>query len=324
MTSADASVGQQTMIGTVKLGTRASKLALAQSGLMADALRRCPGCTVEMVHITTHGDTSHAPIPELGSTGVFTSALREALLAGEIDIAVHSYKDLPTAPAPGISLAAVPKRENPADVLIARDGLTLATLPAGARVGTGAPRRVSQLRAFRTDLEIVPIRGNIDTRMGKVTGGELDAVVLAYAGLSRLGRLADATEVIADDIMLPAPAQGALAVECRTEGPLADMLKILDDPHSRAAVAAERAVLAEVDLATSVWCDSTVAAHAVPTVDEDGEVTLALTASVTATDGSDAIRRSATGNARDADGLGRRLAAALLDAGAAKLMEKRT
>ncbi|GAA1656077.1 hydroxymethylbilane synthase [Fodinicola feengrottensis] len=308
-------------IGTIILGTRGSKLAMAQSGLVAEAINRCPGCAVELKRVSTHGDRSHAPVAELGTTGVWTSALREALLAGEIDIAVHSYKDLPTAPADGISLAAVPKRENPSDVLVARDGLKLVDLPTGARVGTGAPRRVAQLRAFRPDLEIVPIRGNIDTRMSKVTGGELDAVVLAYAGLARLGRLDDATDVLTDDVMLPAPAQGALAVECRADGPLAEMLLVLDDPISRAAVVAERAVLAEVDIATSVWCNSTVAAHAVPTVADDGAVTLTLQASVTAFDGSDAVRMSASGFAHDADGLGRRLAAALLTAGAAKLME---
>ena len=196
------------------MGTRGSKLALTQTGTVADALR-ATGVEVEIVTVTTPGDKSLAPIATIG-VGVFTSALREALLRGEVDVIVHSYKDLPTAPEPGITLAAVPPREDPRDALIARDGLTLGELPPGSTVGTGAARRTAQLRALGLGLEIVPIRGNIDTRMRKVTDGELDAVVLARAGLARIGLAEAITETLDPIQMLPAPAQGALAVECRS------------------------------------------------------------------------------------------------------------
>ncbi|MCW2501230.1 MAG: porphobilinogen deaminase, partial [Frankiales bacterium] len=198
----------------LRLGTRASALALTQSGHVADALRAL-GHDVELVHITTHGDTSSAAIAQLGGTGVFVTALRDALLAGEVDLAVHSYKDLPTAPADGLVIAAVPPRQDARDALVARDGLTLGELPTGARVGTGSPRRTAQLRALGMGLEVVPVRGNVDTRIGRVAPGDLDAVVLARAGLARLGRLDEVTETLDPLQVLPAPAQGALAVECR-------------------------------------------------------------------------------------------------------------
>jgi len=203
---------------TLRIGTRASALARAQTQQVADALVQAMGPTagtaVEIVPIVTHGDRSAAALAQIGGTGVFTSALRDALLADETDIAVHSYKDLPTAAADGIVLGAVPHREDPRDALVARDGLTLGQLPPGARVGTGAPRRAAQLAALGLGLEIVGIRGNVDTRLGKV-GTELDAVVLALAGLRRLGRDAEVTEIIDPIQVLPAPAQGALALECR-------------------------------------------------------------------------------------------------------------
>ena len=178
---------------------------------------------------------------------MFVTALREALLEGRVDVAVHSLKDLPTAPAPGIALAAVPVREDPRDVVVARDGLTLGELPAGSRVGTGSPRRAAQLHALGLGLEVVDIRGNVDTRLGKVVSGEYDAVVLARAGLARLGRLDEVTEVLDPLQMLPAPGQGALAVECRADDDLVAALAVLDDPASRAAVTAERAVLATLE-----------------------------------------------------------------------------
>src|SRR3954452_8863187 len=199
----------------IRLGTRASTLATTQSQWVADRLAAALDREVELVEISTAGDTSGRPLAQLGGTGVFVSALREALLDGRIDVAVHSLKDLPTEPADGIALAAVPEREDPRDALIARDGLTLGELPAGSTVGTGSPRRTAQLRALGLGLEIVPIRGNIDTRMRKVADGELDAVVLARAGLARIGRAGEITETLDPIQMLPAPAQGALAVECR-------------------------------------------------------------------------------------------------------------
>src|SRR5947209_5216195 len=224
----------------MRLGTRASALALAQSGLVAAAIRERTGEDVELVEISTAGDRSTAPVQRLG-VGVFVSALRDALLAKEIDFAVHSYKDLPTAPADGLVIAAVPPREDPRDALVASHGRTLTDLPTGARIGTGAVRRIAQLEALGHGWQCVPIRGNVDTRLRKVADGELDAVVLARAGLARLGRAAEATEILDPMLMLPAPAQGALAVECRADDPeLIELLTALDDPDSRAAVTAER------------------------------------------------------------------------------------
>jgi hydroxymethylbilane synthase len=302
---------------TLRLGTRASQLALTQSQLVADALSSSSGVPVELVHVSTYGDRSTEAITQLGGTGVFVSALRDALHAGTVDLAVHSFKDLPTAPTPGLTVAAVPAREDPRDVLVARDGLTLGELPPGARIGTGAPRRMAQLRALGLGLEIVPIRGNVDTRMGKVASGELDAVVLARAGLVRIGRLSAVTETLDPIQVLPAPAQGALAVECRSDDTrVRELLAALDDPAARACVAAERAVLAALE----AGCSAPVAAHAELTEAEDGSAELWLRASVTAIDGSDSVRDSISGPAGEAESLGRRLAAELLDRDAAALM----
>jgi hydroxymethylbilane synthase len=200
----------------VRVGTRGSALARSQTSLVTAGIVGELGRKVETVEIVTAGDRSSAAVTEMGGTGVFVSALRDALLAGEIDVAVHSYKDLPTAPAAGLAIAAVPPREDPRDVLVARAGLTLGELPRGATVGTGSPRRAAQLRALGLGLEVVPIRGNVDTRLRKVAAGELDAVVLARAGLARLDRLDEVTEALDPLQMLPAPAQGALAVETRS------------------------------------------------------------------------------------------------------------
>lgn len=301
---------------TLRLGTRASALARTQSGLVASALTARLGVQVELVNISTEGDRSADPIASFGNVGVFVSALRDRLLAGAIDLAVHSYKDLPTAPAAGLRLAAVPVREDPRDALCARDGLRLAELPVGARVGTGSPRRVAQLRALGLGLELVPLRGNVDTRLAKVSGGELDAVVLARAGLARLGRLDAVTESLDPLQVLPAPAQGALAVECRAgDTDLIAMLSAVDDPDTRAAAAAERAMLAALE----AGCTAPVAALA-EVVDGDDGLEIFLRGSVTALDGSDAVRLSATGPLTDAEGVGRRLSADLLAVGAAKLM----
>lgn len=196
----------------LRLGTRRSKLAMAQSGQVADAVGEVTGRPVELVEITTYGDTSREHLAQIGGTGVFVAALREALLRGEVDLAVHSLKDLPTTQPEELTLAAVPLREDPRDVLIARDGLAFADLPEGARVGTGSPRRMAQLNAYARDhgtcIETVPIRGNIDTRIGYVRKGELDAVVLAAAGLNRIGRTSEVTDFLSVDTVLPAPGQG--------------------------------------------------------------------------------------------------------------------
>lgn len=313
----------RTLVGrTLRIGTRGSALALAQTRLMADRLEAA-GAAVEIITVSTVGDRSSAPVTELG-VGVFTSALRDALAAGEVDIAVHSYKDLPTAPDPRLVLAAVPKREDPRDVLIARDGLTLGELPPGSRVGTGAARRAAQLAALGLGLEIVPIRGNVDTRIRKVTSGELDGVVVAKAGVSRLGRTGEITEVLDPIQMLPAPAQGALALECRVSDMEVEHLlgSTLDDAATRAAVTAERAMLAALE----AGCSAPVGALAevVEDVMADGaggeRTVLRLSLrGVAATPQNEILRASAVSDLTNADELGRTLAAELLDLGAAVL-----
>ena len=305
-----------TTTGTLRLGTRASQLATTQSQAVADAITAASGVPVQLVHISTEGDRSAAAIAQLGGTGVFVTAIRQALLEGTVDVAVHSYKDLPTLPEPGLTMAAVPPREDPRDALVARDGLTLGELPPGSTVGTGAPRRVAQLRALGLGLEVVPIRGNVDTRMSRVVPGDLDAVVLARAGLARLGRLSAVTETLDPLQVLPAPAQGALAVECRSDDERTrQLLAALDDAGTRACVVAERTTLAALE----AGCSAPVAAYAELAEGEDGPE-LFLRASVTALDGSDGVRGSITGPPTAAERLGRELAAELLDRGAAELM----
>jgi hydroxymethylbilane synthase len=316
------------MRAALRLGTRRSALALAQSRSVADAVLAATGREVELVEITTYGDISREALAQIGGTGVFVNALRDALLDGRVDFAVHSLKDLPTAEPAGIVLAAVPRREDPRDALVARDGLALAELPSGARVGTGSPRRAAQLRALGLGLEVVPIRGNVDTRLRYVAEGELDAVVLARAGLARLGRLDAATEIIDPLQMLPAPGQGALAVECRTPGQqpdadpaTADVLHLLaglDDHPTRAAVTAERSLLA----ALGAGCSAPVGAYG-EAVEGEHEFELYLRAAVIATDGSVSVRMSTTGPLVEADSLGRKLAAEMLAEGADGLMGER-
>jgi hydroxymethylbilane synthase len=321
---------------TLRLGTRRSPLALVQSRWVAERLEIAAKeagteVAVELVEVTTHGDLSTAPLSSLGGTGVFVSALREALLAGSIDLAVHSLKDLPTQPAQGLVLAAIPLREDPRDVLVARDGLTLSELPAGSRVGTGSPRRAAQLRALGFGLEVVDVRGNVDTRLRLVTEGRLDAVVLARAGLLRLGRQEEATEVIDPLLMLPAPGQGALAVECReSDTDVRALLSALDDGATRASVAAERAVLATLE----AGCAAPLGALAEVVEGEHGPE-LSLRAVVVSLDGAVSLRRGATvalpgalhgvggevsGYGEAAAALGSSLAAEMLDDGAAELM----
>lgn len=314
------------MTRTIRIGTRGSALALAQTGTIADALRRA-GENVEIVKVSTPGDRSLAPVAEIG-VGVFTSALREALLNKQVDVAIHSYKDLPTAPESGIVLAAVPLRADPRDALIARDGLTLGELPQGSTVGTGAARRSAQLRALGLGLEIVPIRGNIDTRLRKVADGELDAVVLARAGLARLGRAGEITETLDPIQMLPAPAQGALAVECRVDDVDIEHLlrSIVDDESTRAAVTAERAMLAALE----AGCSAPVGALAEVVEDlQDGGAAGDLVVerislrgvAAAGLDGEsvELIRASALAEKSEAERLGRKLAAELLDLGAGAL-----
>lgn len=294
---------------TFKIGTRGSKLATTQAGHMRDALRE-GGFDAELEIITTAGDVNMAPVERIG-VGVFTQALREALVAGECDIAVHSFKDLPTAPDERFHLI-VPARADSRDALIARDNLTLDTLPEGARVGTSAPRRISQLMARRPDLDIRALRGNIDTRMGKVADGELDAVVLAYAGLTRVGQGDRATQVFEPALLMPAPAQGALAIECRA-GDTAAIAAVdtLIDAHTDVSARAERAVLARLE----AGCTAPVAAYSEI---DGGEVT--VTAGVFAVDGSRQLLSTRTGSVSDTADLGRQVADELLASGAAEII----
>jgi hydroxymethylbilane synthase len=300
----------------LRLGTRGSALATAQSGHVAAAVTQLTGAEVELVTITTHGDTSTASLAQIGGTGVFVSALRDAVLDGRVDLAVHSLKDLPTAAAEGLALAVVPLRDDPRDALVARDRMTLLDLPAGSRIGTGSPRRAAQLRALGRDFDIVDVRGNVDTRLARVGPGDLDAVVLAAAGLARLGRSDAVTELIDPIQMLPAPGQGALAVEVRADR--ADLLAAfapLDDPGTRASVTAERAVLAGLE----AGCSAPVGALALLAEGDAAEPELFLRAVVASPDGGTLLRLSTTGSPAEAAALGHRLAAALLDEGAESL-----
>ncbi|GAA2164697.1 hydroxymethylbilane synthase [Humibacillus xanthopallidus] len=299
---------------TLRLGTRRSALATTQSRWVADRLTDL-GHEVELVEITTEGDRSGELLTTIGGTGVFVSAIREALHAGRIDVAVHSLKDLPTARDPELVLAAVPVREDSRDVLVARDGLTLGELPVGSVVGTGSPRRASQLAALGLGLDIRPIRGNVDTRIRFVTSGELDAVVLARAGLARLGRLGEATEVIDPIQVLPAPGQGALAVECRADR--ADVIaavSALDDADTRTCVTAERSLLSTLE----AGCTAPVGALAEVVEGDDG-LELSLRAFAGSEDGSLELRRSLVGGYTEPEALGARLAQILLEDGAADL-----
>lgn len=322
---------------TVRIGTRASKLALTQTQQTADQLAAVGGFPVELVHITTEGDVKTGSLSQMGGTGVFVAALRDALLQETCDVAVHSLKDLPTGAALGLTIAATPKRVDVRDVLCGRDGLKLADLPQGARVGTGSPRRAAQLRAARPDLEVLDIRGNVDTRLGRVPGlpgnaadapGDLDAVVLAAAGLERIGRLDTVSEFFETDVMLPAPGQGSLAIECRTadaprrpgstegsNGVLAQALAALNDEDTRLAVTAERAVLARLE----AGCAAPVGAFAY----RKGSM-LYLEAAVCAVDGKQTVReKKATDGLTEVGAtlLGIEVGELLLAAGAAEIAD---
>ncbi|GAB4103586.1 hydroxymethylbilane synthase [Micromonospora taraxaci] len=305
------------MTAPLRLGTRGSALAMAQSGQIAEALTAATGRPVELVEVVTAGDRSNAPVHRLG-VGVFVSALRDALAARTIDFAVHSYKDLPTAADGGLHIAAVPARQDPRDALVARGGRTLAELPPGATIGTGALRRIAQLHALGLQLEVTPIRGNVDTRLARVLGpdADLDAVVLARAGLARLGRLDVITESLDPMLMLPAPAQGALAVECRADDQdLVELLAVLDHAPSRAAVTAERAFLATLE----AGCSAPVAAFAELAEGETGDE-IYLRGAVISPDGTRDLRLSRTGTPADAAEIGKALAAELLDLGADSIL----
>lgn len=293
----------------LKIGTRGSLLATTQSTHVQQAMSQ-QGYRSELHIVTTTGDVNMAPVERIG-VGVFTQKLREALDAGECDIAVHSYKDLPTADDPRFQLV-VPKRADARDCLVARDGLTLAELPAGARIGTGAPRRISQILALRPDVECVPLRGNIDTRIGKVHSGELDAVVLAYAGLCRVERHAEATDVFDPQDFLPAPAQGALALECRVgDARSSAAIASIADKNAQACARAERSVLATLE----AGCTAPVAAYA-----QLQGAEISLRAGVIAIDGSQKLVHTATAPVNQAWELGAQVAQELLAQGADKIL----
>lgn len=308
----------------LRVATRRSSLAQAQSRAVGERLSALSGRDLLLVHVTTRGDVDRAPLAEIGGVGVFVAAVRQAVVAGEADVAVHSLKDLPTTPDPRLRLAAVPPREDPRDALVSREGGSLAELPGGARVGTGSPRRRSQLVALRPDLELVDIRGNVDTRLARVRGGDgadLDAVVLAVAGLARLGRREEVTEALAPEQVMPAPGQGALAVEVPAEptddqrGGLEDALRTIDDANTRAEVTAERALLAALE----AGCSAPVGALART---QGGQPpTLQLRAVLARADGS-LVRRSCEGGLAEAAELGRRLAGEILQEAAGGPQER--
>ncbi|WP_062466733.1 hydroxymethylbilane synthase [Demequina maris] len=300
----------------LRLGTRGSALATAQSGQFADAVVAAAAtggaeAAVELVKVTTKGDIDRGSLVGLSQTGVFVTALREALLAGECDFIVHSLKDVPTQPYPGLEVVAIPEREDPRDALCT-DGRTLAELPEGAAIGTGSPRRAAQLLAVRPDLDVQPLRGNVDTRLSRIGDG-LDGVVLAAAGLNRLGRGDDATEPLSLEDMVPAPGQGALAIEIREDAPeeLRALLATLDHAPTRAAVTAEREALRVLD----AGCAAPVAAHATVS---GGRLTLHTR--VIGHDGTLALNERNTGVLAEAAAIGRSSGFSLLGRGAERLM----
>jgi hydroxymethylbilane synthase len=295
-------------------GTRGSALALAQTRLVLDALhQRWPDLQVRVEHITTTGDARRdVPLAALGR-GAFVSEIEAALRERRIDVAVHSAKDLPSRLAPELRIAAVLERADPRDVLVSRDGARLRDLPARARIGTGSPRRACQLRAARPDVHVLDVRGNVDTRLRKLAEGEFDALVLAAAGLIRLGRADEATEWLEPVVMLPAVAQGAIAVEVRgNDQEILDLIAPLDHAPTAAAVAAERAFLARL----GAGCTAAVAAHATQTEPDE----LSLAGLIGAPDGQH-VRGTRAGTVADAEQLGDGLAAELLEAGGAAFLD---
>ena len=295
----------------IRIGTRGSKLALWQANWVKSQLNEA-GFAAELVIITTTGDVSARPLSEVGGQGLFTKEIQRELLADRVDVAVHSLKDLPTIAVPGLILAAVPERETTEDCLVSRANLAFEQLPSGSRIGTGSSRRQAQLRAWRSDIEVLDIRGNVDSRLRKLHDGEFDAIVLAVAGLTRLGLADQITESLSQDRMLPAIGQGALGLECRTaDQSTIDALLTLNDPPSKAAVTAERSLLAHL----LAGCLAPVAAHA--TVADDQ---LSLRARVLSVDGQRQVEGSIIGSVTEAFEVGQRLAQQLSEQGAAELI----
>ena len=304
-------------MGVIRIGTRGSALARWQSDHVASRLSAlAPGAGFAIVEISSAGDRiTDVPLSHVEGTGFFTATIERALLEGEVDVAVHSYKDLPVSVTPGLVVAAVPPRGPVEDVLCARDGHTLQTLPLGSRVGTCSARRTAQVAAVRPDLDIRPLRGNVPTRVGRVAGGELDAIVLARAGLLRLGLDAHITQVFGLDEMLPAPAQGALAVQCRAgDAAITALLARLDDEWTRSAVDAERTLLHALGGGCSV------PVGAVARRDGDGLAIEAGVFSVQDESGAAPLAIRARLAGTDAKALGRAAARQLLDGGAREIL----
>jgi hydroxymethylbilane synthase len=297
----------------LRLGTRSSPLARWQAEWVAAQLQT-RGVAVQMVHITTQGDVKAGPLGQIGGQGLFTKEIQRSLLTGAVDLAVHSLKDLPTAPVEGLALAAVPPRENTSDVLIGRTASRLEDLPPGARVGTGSPRRRAQLLHFRRDLDLLEIRGNVDTRLRKLDEGEFDAIILAHAGLNRLGLAHRITQVIPPEIMLPAVGQGALGLETRaSDAQTRQAIEPLNDPPSHQAVLAERTVLS----ALRAGCLAPVGVWA-RVVDDNN---LILDAVVLSDDGRQRLFATGSGPLQAAEQLGQQIAAELSNQGALQLIE---
>jgi len=302
----------------IRLGTRRSRLARTQSQWVADLLAE-QGHDVELVEVVTEGDVSTAPLASMGGTGVFAAAIRHALAEHRVDLAVHSLKDLPVAPEPGLVVAAIPRRADARDALVARDGLTLGELPPGSVVGTGSPRRAAQLMALGLGLRVEAIRGNVETRLAQVHDGRLDAVVLARAGLDRLGLADQITETLEPVQMLPAPGQGALALEVREDDEATRAaVAALEDADARAAVTAERALLGALE----AGCSAPIGALAEIAEDVDGSLEISLRAFAGTVDGTFDLRRSTNGPAARAAQLGADLAQVLLDDGAGDLIDQ--
>ena len=307
---------------TIRIGTRSSQLARWQANWVAERLRTIhPDLAVELVEIRTQGDRDrNSPLAAIGGSGLFTKEIQRAVLENAIDVAVHSLKDLPTERIDGLLLAAVPAREDPADALIAPRHRTLDALPEGARIGTSSPRRRAQLLFSRSDLEVTSLRGNVETRLAHALNGQLDAVVLAEAGLRRLGFDHHITERLGPPRFLPAVGQGALGIECRgNDKPTEGLVKSLMDESSYRAVVAERAALAELQ----GGCTLPMAAWAREVLDEEGVRTglsLEIDAAIFDPDGRERISISLRGPEHDPEQLGRRAAHALLEQGARRLL----
>lgn len=305
----------------LRIGTRGSALALWQANYIADELKRRHGVETELIRVRTSGDRMQsAPVAQIneeigsqnGTKGIFIKELEEALLGGTIDLAVHSMKDVPTETPAGLAFPAITRREDPRDCLISRAGRTLRHLPPGSRIGTSSLRRQAQLRHYRPDLEAVNLRGNVDTRLKKLDAGEFDAIVLAMAGVNRLGAANRVTQVLGADIMLPAVGQGALGIETRAaDHTTSQFVATLDDPETRACVTAERALLAELQ----GGCQVPLGALARLT---GGEIQ--IEAAVFSADGREFVRREERGPANDAAGVGKRLGKTLIEAGADRIL----